>query len=65
MLSKKSKIDYVKILEDLIKIDTSVPPGNNYGKIVRYLEGLFRGVGCKTKKNPYPRAECGRPEKPR
>lgn len=59
MRSKKSKIDYVKILEDLIKIDTSVPPGNNYGKIARYLEGLFRGVGCKTEKIHIPERNAG------
>ncbi len=47
---RRSKIDYVKVLEDLIRIDTSVPPGNNYGQTVRYLENLFKSVGCKTER---------------
>jgi succinyl-diaminopimelate desuccinylase len=59
MRSKESKIDYVKVLEDLIKIDTSVPPGNNYGEIARYLAGLFKGVGCKTEKVHIPGRNAG------
>lgn len=50
MESKTQTTNYVKVLQDLIRIDTSVPPGNNYGKTVDYLEKLFRATGCETKK---------------
>ncbi|MFH1638906.1 MAG: M20/M25/M40 family metallo-hydrolase [Chloroflexota bacterium] len=43
-------MDYVGILQDLIAIDTSVPPGLNYEKIMDYLEPLFTQVGFKTEK---------------
>jgi succinyl-diaminopimelate desuccinylase len=41
-------MDYVKILSDLISIDTTVPPGKNYAKAVNYLEPLFKSVGFET-----------------
>jgi succinyl-diaminopimelate desuccinylase len=43
-------MDYLKVLMDLIAIDTTAPPGDNYGKAVDYLEPLFRGVGFKTER---------------
>lgn len=43
-------MDWMKVLEDLIRIDTSVPPGNNYEKVVDYLEPLFQQAGCQTQK---------------
>lgn len=43
-------MDYVKILQDLIAIDTSVPPGLNYKKALDYLEPLFQQVGFTTEK---------------
>ncbi|RJO63190.1 MAG: M20/M25/M40 family metallo-hydrolase [Dehalococcoidia bacterium] len=43
-------MDYLKTLCDLISIDTTVPPGRNYGKAVDYLEPLFQQVGCSTHK---------------
>ena len=46
-------MDYVKVLSDLISIDTSVPPGDNYLKAVDYLEPLFRDAGFKTEKIAY------------
>jgi succinyl-diaminopimelate desuccinylase len=55
----QSKLDYIKVLENLIKIDTSVPPGNNYGRIIRYLEGLFKKVGCRTERIHIPEREAG------
>ena len=39
-------MDYLKTLCDLISIDTSVPPGRNYDKVMEYLEPLFQQVGC-------------------
>jgi succinyl-diaminopimelate desuccinylase len=47
-------MDYEKILKDLIAIDTSMPPGNNYGKLVDYLAPLFEGVGFKTERIKIP-----------
>lgn len=43
-------MDYVQILKDLIAIDTTVPPGNNYSEVVDYLEPLFKGVGMQTQR---------------
>jgi succinyl-diaminopimelate desuccinylase len=43
-------VDYIKILKDLISIDTAVPPGNNYEKAVDYLKPLFEEAGFKTQK---------------
>jgi len=48
-------MDYIKILEDLIAIDTSVPPGLNYAEAVDYLQPLFQGAGFESKKIPIPR----------
>jgi succinyl-diaminopimelate desuccinylase len=42
-------MDYVKTLCDLISIDTTVPPGRNYKKVMEYLEPLFKKVGCETR----------------
>lgn len=47
-------MDYVKVLKDLISIDTSVPPGRNYGKAIDYLEPLFKAVGFETGKVTIP-----------
>ncbi|GAI31347.1 unnamed protein product, partial [marine sediment metagenome] len=47
--SLEAKMDYIKMLEDLISIDTSVPPGLNYAKAVDYLQPLFQGVGFESK----------------
>jgi len=43
-------MDYVKILKDIISIDTSDPPGWNYDKVVDYLRPLFEEVGFETQK---------------
>jgi len=43
-------MDYVKVLKDIISIDTSVPPGWNYDKVVDYLQPLFQDVGFETEK---------------
>lgn len=51
-------MDYVKILSDLITIDTSVPPGLNYEKAIDYIEPLFRQTGCQTQKIAIPREYC-------
>ncbi len=47
-------MNYVEILEHLIAIDTSVPPGNNYREAMDYLDPLFREVGFQTLKVPIP-----------
>ncbi len=57
-------MDYIKILKDLISIDTSVPPGLNYAKAVDYLQPLFQGVGFESRKFPIPREHAeGREER--
>jgi succinyl-diaminopimelate desuccinylase len=41
---------YLEVLKDLISIDTTVPPGLNYGKAVSYLEPLFKKLGFDTQR---------------
>ncbi|MCX6000279.1 MAG: M20/M25/M40 family metallo-hydrolase [Chloroflexi bacterium] len=41
-------MDHIKILQDLISIDTTVPPGRNYGEAMSYLEPLFQQVNFET-----------------
>jgi len=48
-------MDYIQLLKDLISIDTSVPPGLNYGKAIDYLEPLFKKVGFETRKITIPK----------
>jgi len=48
-------MDYVQVLKKLISIDTSVPPGLNYGKAIDYLEPLFNEVGFETRKITIPK----------
>ena len=43
-------MDYIRILQHLLSIDTSVPPGINYNELVDYLQPLFQEVGFETKK---------------
>ncbi|MHA2314734.1 MAG: M20 family metallopeptidase [Candidatus Hermodarchaeia archaeon] len=47
----------VALLEDLIRIPTVVPPGNNYEKIVQYLEPIFQSIGYNTKQVIVPEEE--------
>jgi succinyl-diaminopimelate desuccinylase len=47
-------MNYVEILEHLIAIDTSVPPGNNYAEVADYLEPYFQGVGFQTQRVSIP-----------
>jgi len=47
-------MDYVKVLADLISIDTSVPPGRNYDRAVDYLQPLFNRVGFETERVDIP-----------
>jgi succinyl-diaminopimelate desuccinylase len=47
-------MDYVKVLKDIISIDTSVPPGRNYDKAMDYLRPLFEDVGFETQKIDIP-----------
>ncbi len=48
-------MDYVKVLKDLIALNTTVPPGLNYEKAMDYPEPLFQQVGFTTEKIPIPR----------
>ena len=43
-------MEYLKILCDLISIDTTVPPGRNYSQAIDFLEPLFNKMGCVTSK---------------
>jgi succinyl-diaminopimelate desuccinylase len=52
-------MDYVKVLADLISIDTSVPPGRNYEQALDLLGPLFRQAGCQTEKVYIPRERAG------
>ncbi len=55
-------MDYVRVLSDLISIDTSVPPGNNYGQVIDYLEPWFSKIGFKSEKIAIPPENAeGRP----
>jgi succinyl-diaminopimelate desuccinylase len=40
----------VEVLSDLIKVDTSVPPGNNYSRLLDVVEPEFKKFGCKTQR---------------
>jgi succinyl-diaminopimelate desuccinylase len=51
---KEQVVNYIKVLEDLISMDTSVPPGNHYAEAVEYLEPLFRKTGFRTEKVAIP-----------
>jgi len=43
--------DYiVDILQKIIRVDTTVPPGENYGKLVAIAEAEFRKFGWETKR---------------
>jgi succinyl-diaminopimelate desuccinylase len=51
-------VDYVRILKDLISINTAMPPGNNYGTAIEYLEPLFKQAGLQTDKIEIPPEEA-------
>ncbi len=40
----------ITLLRDLIKIPTVVPPGNNYGDLVDFVEPLFKKLGFSTER---------------
>ena len=50
-------MDYIKVLSDLIAIDTTVPPGNNYLHALNFLAPFFKEAGCSTEVIPVP-PEC-------
>jgi len=43
-------MNYIDVLEQLISIDTTVPPGLNYEKAIDYLQPLFDGLNFETMK---------------
>ena len=43
-------MDYIEVLKHLLSIDTSVPPGLNYDKVVDYLQPLFEELGFDTQR---------------
>jgi acetylornithine deacetylase/succinyl-diaminopimelate desuccinylase-like protein len=51
-------MDYVQTLKDLVSMDTTVPPGKNYEKIMDYLAPLFKGIGCDVQKIALPKEAC-------
>jgi succinyl-diaminopimelate desuccinylase len=51
-------MDYVQILKDLISIDTTVPPGDNYARVINYLQPLFHQTGFQTEVIEIPPAEA-------
>ena len=51
-------MDYVKVLSDLVSMDTIVPPGRNYEKAIDYLNPLFKQMGCETEKVRIPKEFC-------
>lgn len=52
-------MDYLKVIKDIISIDTSVPPGTNYREMIDYLEPLFQQVGFETHKIIIPKEYVG------
>lgn len=52
-------MDYLKVLTDMIAINTSVPPGLNYPQMMDYLEPLFAQVGFQTQKITIPKEFTG------
>jgi succinyl-diaminopimelate desuccinylase len=48
-------MDYVQTLKDLVSMDTTVPPGKNYEKIMDYLTPLFKNAGCDVQKIAIPK----------
>jgi len=51
-------MDYVKALSDLIAIDTTVPPGNNYYAALEYLIPYFKEAGVETQLVDIPPEHC-------
>lgn len=51
-------MDYIQILKDLISIDTTVPPGNNYDRVIKYLQPLFNQVSFQTNMIEIPPVEA-------
>ncbi|XUW99591.1 MAG: M20/M25/M40 family metallo-hydrolase [Dehalogenimonas sp.] len=57
-------MDYVKTLAELVAIDTTVPPGNNYRKALEYLAPYFEATGFNTEMVDIPPEFCeGRPDR--
>lgn len=52
-------MDYVQVLSNLISIDTSVPPGLNYGRAIDYLEPMFREISFETQRISIPKQHAG------
>ena len=51
-------MDYIKIAQDLISLDTSVPPGSNYEQAIDYLLPLFQDIGFRAGKIKFPEADA-------
>ncbi len=47
-------MDFVKVLSDLVAIDTTVPPGKNYARALNYLSPFFTRAGCAGEIIPIP-----------
>jgi succinyl-diaminopimelate desuccinylase len=51
-------MDYVKVLSDLIAIDTAVPPGHNYERAIDFLTPFFQQAGFTAEKVAIPPPEA-------
>lgn len=49
--------DLVRLLQQLVRLRTVNPPGENYGEITRLLADLLGGLGLKVRRIPVPRAQ--------
>ncbi|MFH1015864.1 MAG: hypothetical protein V1771_02580, partial [Chloroflexota bacterium] len=52
-------MNYLKVLTDMIAINTTVPPGLNYPQMIDYLEPLFANADFQTQKVPIPKEMAG------
>lgn len=52
-------MDHIKVLTDILSIDTSVPPGRGYLEVVQYLEPLFSQAGMETQRIAIPTVYSG------
>ena len=47
-------MDSIEVLKKLISIDTTVPPGRNYDKVIDFLEPVFKSLGFQTRRVDIP-----------
>jgi succinyl-diaminopimelate desuccinylase len=52
----RHQADLVRFLQDLVRLRTVNPPGENYGEITTLLADALRGIGLQARRIPVPRA---------